>query len=501
MLVAAVLLTLPGTVVGASLGLRGWLLLGCSPVLTLGVTAALTAITSALGIPWNPWMFTGLTLLLSVILATVCWPWRRNPPDSADRWALRHHLSVAGAVLVSGALGATAVFRGTLRLHAVQQAWDTPFHAGAVRRIAELRDADSSVLASVGKPASTDFYYPDVYHALGALLYDLLPISTVQVINAFSVVTPALFCLSMAPLLRALSPRPVFVVSGVILASAVPYFPTGLIAYGPLLPFALALAAAPAVVALVDSLLNRPRRQLVLALGLAATGLAATHPSVAVAIAIWCLAHVVLRVLVLRRAGAAGLLGLSAAAILTALLLAPQFAALRANAAASAGITKPPSESPGAAIGRLVVFNPNTAQPHWTLALLLVVGVALAIRMRSMVSVLAAGVAFATLYVWSAAYNTRLTHAVTALWWDNPERLAALFAVPAVVLAALGLTAAVDLLARAAPRLRPQWLPAQAARLRALALAVTVLLFWLATSFAYSGTHVHMIRVEYGDGP
>ncbi|MGZ4523555.1 MAG: hypothetical protein ACXVGN_07895 [Mycobacteriaceae bacterium] len=36
-------------------------------------------LTSALGIPWNPRTFTGLTLLLSVILATVCPPWRRNP--------------------------------------------------------------------------------------------------------------------------------------------------------------------------------------------------------------------------------------------------------------------------------------------------------------------------------------------------------------------------------------------------------------------------------------
>ncbi|MGZ4589023.1 MAG: hypothetical protein ACXVX9_14620, partial [Mycobacteriaceae bacterium] len=76
-----------------------------------------------------------------------------EPSNPADRWALRHHFSVAGAVLVSGALGTAAVFSRTLRLHAVRQSWDSPFHAGAVRRIAELHEADRSVLAWVGKPA------------------------------------------------------------------------------------------------------------------------------------------------------------------------------------------------------------------------------------------------------------------------------------------------------------------------------------------------------------
>ncbi len=52
-LVAAILLTVPGTIFGAALGLRGWLLLGSGPVLTLGVAAVITVLTSALGIAWT----------------------------------------------------------------------------------------------------------------------------------------------------------------------------------------------------------------------------------------------------------------------------------------------------------------------------------------------------------------------------------------------------------------------------------------------------------------
>ncbi|MGZ6772788.1 MAG: hypothetical protein ACXVGA_09695, partial [Mycobacteriaceae bacterium] len=199
---------------------------------------------------------------------------------------------------------------------------------------------------------------------------------------------------------------------------------------------------------MLDAVLNRPSRQLVLALGLAATGLAATHRSVAVAIAIWGLSRWSCEcrscdVPVLRDRWDRVRRPCSPHCFWPRSL--PLCARTRWLPAA---LTNAPFESPGAAVGRLVVFNTNRAQPHWTLALRLVVGVALAIRMRSTVS----------------------------------------------VLATLGLTAAVDLLARAAPRLRPQSLPAQAARLRALALAVTVLLFSLATSFAYSGTHVQIIR-------
>lgn len=53
-LVAALVLTMPGLVVGAALGLRSWTLLGSAPDLTFGATGLLVTVTSAVGIPWTP---------------------------------------------------------------------------------------------------------------------------------------------------------------------------------------------------------------------------------------------------------------------------------------------------------------------------------------------------------------------------------------------------------------------------------------------------------------
>lgn len=217
--------------------------------------------------------------------------------------------------------------------------------------------------------------------------------------------------------------------------------------------------------------------------------------------AIWCLVHVLVRAPQLRRAAVTGLLALGAAAALTAVIMVTAFGSLGAQAEASGEITHSTSQAVGAAIDQLVTFNINTDYPQWTLALLLVVGIAIAARMLALVSTLWAAVAFGTLYCWSAAYDTSFTHAITALWWGNPTRLAGLFAVPAVLLAALGLTAVVDGLVRTVQRVRQPWPVTYSPRVRAAALGVTVLVFVLLTDFLYTPTHVRIMRTTYTDGP
>lgn len=500
-LVAALVLTAPGLAVGAALGLRGWTLLGSAPALTLGVAGLLITVTSALGVPWSPGILLLMLLAVCVLLAAACRPWRRVLAGAPTNWRPAHHLAVGAAVLVGGAWASTVVFRATRRLTAIPQGWDAMFHASAIRHIADVHNANPSILNAVGQPDNPNFYYPDAYHALAAIVYQLLPITPAQAMNAFSVVTPALFCLTIALLARTLTGRPAVTVAAALLATAVTYFPFDMIRFGPLLPFALAIAAVPAVIALLERTLTRASVGLAIALALAVSGLVAVHPSVAVAAVVWCLLHLIVRVGVLRRAALRGLGALAAAALLTVVLMIPVITTLSAAAGNADMIVRPLFLAPGPAIGSALSFNSNNPTPQWTLALVFLIGIGVAVRRSALWSTLGATAVFTALFMLTASYDNPFSRAVTSLWWDDNVRFTALLALPAVLISAVGLVAVRDGILLALRRVSDLHLEARVPAVRPVVFVACILAFWLVSGLGYATLTLSQLRPSFADGP
>lgn len=108
-------------------------------------------------------------------------------------------------------------------------------------------------------------------------------------------------------LARRLTARPAITVAAAFLASTITYFSFDVVRFGPLLPFGLAIAVVPPVIALADRTLTQPSFGPILALALAVSSLVATHPAIAVAAVPWSLLHVLIRMAFLRRTALRGL--------------------------------------------------------------------------------------------------------------------------------------------------------------------------------------------------
>jgi hypothetical protein len=504
LLVAAgfALLTLPGLLLGVALGLRGWVLVGSAPALTVGAAGVLAAWFGVTGIPWSG-VSTAVGLLALCAVAAACArPWRRGPAQVDVAYGVHHHLAIGAALAGTAAVGALAVKRGTIGLEGIPQYWDAMFHANAVRFIAQAGDASSSALSAVAQPANPDYYYPHTFHVLGALLFDAGVQPAQVVLNTLAACLPAVFALSLVALLRVVLPRPAMVFGGALVAGMFTAFPYDLIQYGPLLPLALAIAVSPAACALLVLLVRSPAVGAGIGLAVAAVGLLTTHPSAAVATGI------LMALLLL-----AGQRGdrpwrdrrTLSAVVLTALgalvLALPSMRGLTGVAGNATHIDWPAVVTPGSAVGELILFNHETLFPQWWLAALTLLGAVAALRNAALRPFLAAAGVFLALFVLAAAYDTPASALLTAVWWNDRWRLAALFVVPAAVLAAAGLVSIKDGAQALTGRL-PRGLPARAVAARGpLIVGVLAVVLVALTQTGYLARNTREISLPYRDGP
>jgi hypothetical protein len=505
---AFAVLMLPGALMGAALGLRGWVLVGSSPAVTVGATGVLVAWYGLVGITWSA-ATAGIGLVVLVLVAAaVTRPWRRTAPLSPVRYRLSHHVAIGGALALTASLGAVVVHRGTIGLTGIPQYWDAMFHANVVRFIAATGEADSSALAAIAQPANTEYYYPHTYHTLGALLFDAGMQPAQVVLNSISACFPAVFALSLVALLRVVLPRPVTVFAGALLAGTFASFPYDLIDFGPLLPLALGIAVAPAACALCVLLVRRPSIGIGAALVVTAVGLLTTHPAAAAGAALMMAFLLVAGAPEDRPWGHRRALVALAAAGGGALLVAfPSLRGVTGAAGSATAVDWPASATPGSAAGQLLFFNQDSASPQLLLAVLAAVGAAVALRSAAVRPFLLAAGVFLALFVLAAAYDTPLSARLTAIWWNDRWRLAAQFVVPAAVLAAVGLTWAKDrvmsgvdrLTARAGPRWR---VPPRLAGITApVVVAALVVLVAFGTHGGYRDHNANRVAVPYTDGP
>jgi hypothetical protein len=175
-LIAVLLLILPGSVVALAGRLPWYVALGVGPVLTYGVVGLAIIPFGALGIGWNGWtallalaVVTAAALGLRVLLA------RYGAADpTADRVALWPVLTVAAGVLLGALFIGIAAWRGMPYWQSIPSNWDSVWHANTIRWILDTGQASSTHMGELRNVETHDaLYYPSVFHALGAVLAQL----------------------------------------------------------------------------------------------------------------------------------------------------------------------------------------------------------------------------------------------------------------------------------------------------------------------------------------
>jgi hypothetical protein len=442
--VSVLTLCLPGLVLGLVAGLRPATALTIAPLGTYGLATAAATVATYASVDWGPASLVLGTVLAALVVAGLRLATRRDLPwlsrvapvrprrPSLRQWA------VAAGVLGGGLLAAGVMLSGFGRLGAPSQDWDYMFHANATRLIADSGDVAPSALSQVNNWEATSFYYPNTFHALAAVVQDVTGATVFEALNSQAMLVCLVAGAGLAGLLlRWGAPVPVAAITPVLLAGF-SSFPYDLLWRGPLLPYAAGVAAVPAFLLLLDISLGRREPALVLLSALAAAGLLGLHPGTALSCALFVGAYLVFRWVSPGRTVGRDLLVLAGTGA-TALVIA--FPAVRGAVRSndSAAQDWPAVESPGQALGELIMLNHGSAAPQYWLAGLVLIGLLTVSRARYLWAWLGGTAIAVALFVMTAAYDTPLVATLTAPWWNDRWRFAGLVILGLAPLAASGL--------------------------------------------------------------
>lgn len=449
----AALVILPGLVVGLAAGLRGFLALGFAPLLSVFAVSVGAIVGGAIGTPWGLGAPAATAAVVAVLalaargvlrrrLAEVTW---LDTPDVTRPSAQATLMALAGALLGAALLLRHA--RGMLqRPDAFSQTFDNIFHLNLIRYIVAQGDASSlTVTTMTNGPDSTSFY-PAAFHGLASLTLQAFPTSMAVATNAVTIVIMAvvwpLSCLTLVLLLTR-GDTPTLLATGVLSASF-SAFPVLLASFGVLYPNLLGLALLPPVVGLTAQALAVSPVQRITPLGATALGaiglvtLLIAHPNVVVSLFAIAIAPLLLRIAREARNvvedGDLPITWVSLAIpvlVLTVILIA--WGLMRPPAAEWG----PPLDHAGAVFEVLVNGHLGDA-PAWVASAFVLVGLAVAVRNRlGWASASWLTVAFLWFVVASLPVSD-FRDALTAPWYNDSFRLAALVPTLAVPLAAIG---------------------------------------------------------------
>ncbi|KAA0106165.1 DUF6541 family protein [Mycolicibacterium sp. P1-5] len=175
-LIAVLLLILPGAVVALAGRLRWYVALGVGPVLTYGVVGLAIIPFGAIGIRWNVWtallalaIVTAAVFGLRILLARY-----RAADPAVDEVSLWPALTLAAGVILGALLVGVAAWRGMPYWQSIPSNWDSVWHANTIRWILDTGQASSTHMGELRNVEThAELYYPSVFHALGALLAQL----------------------------------------------------------------------------------------------------------------------------------------------------------------------------------------------------------------------------------------------------------------------------------------------------------------------------------------
>ncbi len=435
----AALLWLPGGAVGALLGLGrgrlgGWSLVALAPLLSYGIVTVCGPWMSRLGIPWQPGT-AGLALL--VVLAVVgVLRWRLSRWTSTSRgrperealpaWTAGGHAAVGLATVASGLFGGAVLLSAFGGMASIPQDWDAMLHANGIRYIAETGDSGVYGMYTVNAFASGgQVYYPNAYHLMAAVVFDMTGATIPAVLNAQSMLMPLMLALTLVAVVRCFHGRVALAVFAALVSSTATAVPYDLLWRGPLLPFATGLVLSLGIAVALRTYLDRPAVLAAAAVTLAGTGLLGLHPSMLFTAVLFALPMLGQRWWHSpRRIGVElGLLAITA--VLGAALMLPHLAGALSDAPDVLAFTWPTTDTPAQAVGEIIGFSTMHAYPQVWLVVFMVIGLAGFRSLGRLQWLPVVGVVFAVLFVLSASFSTSWAQKITSPWWNDKYRLAA----------------------------------------------------------------------------
>ena len=491
-LAAAVLLFVPGALVGAAAGLRTSLVIAMAPAISIAIIAGTGVVAPVVGLAWGPVPIAAATALTALaLLAARLWTARRRPgrreagarrrsdPVTAAAWCVAWPLSAAVTGYTVGRILNTP--------DAISQTYDAVFHLNAVEWILKTGNASSLRLLLEAPQGSV---YPLGWHTLVAAAMRLcgatdVPVATNATALAVSGLVWTSGCLALTHIL--LRGRPLALLVAAVMAGSFSAFPILLLNWGVLYPNFLSVALLPALLAaareLVPTAGARPTGLVLPAGALGVGGLGLTQPNTAatllLALVILAVARAVTTVRTPPAERPAGALrrqalvsgGLTAVLVLTWILMRPP---------RSAGELWGANYAASSSIGEAITSMPAPLWMIWVPAVLAFIGFVAALRTDGYRWLAALHATTGALYVVARSTpDADLRFFLVGIWYNDSNRLAALLPVTAVPLAALGmLVVARWARALAAQLSAVQWARGARERLAAAGERVRILSWW-----------------------
>lgn len=469
MLAVAVFLYAPGFLVLKALRLESVVALCCAPLATIPFYIALSAAYPSWGVfaSWSTLFAPCLAIGIVAWLVSCVLLRSKNPRfervDSCGA-LLSGRLSADWAILavyvVVGFVAVCTVFVANLATSdSFLQTWDNVHHLSSVQAFVDAGNYSSFTTTSYALPedkaidpfANDSAFYPSAWHCLAAMAVSITGVSCATAVNATNallaaVVLPA----SVFVLLRTLfSGDRAAVYAGAFVSILFAAFPWGFLTFGPLYPNLLSYVLIPAAAAVFVKLFARglsawQRAVLALVFVMGLCSLALSQPNAVFSLGVFLAPYIVVSVMRLADAERIGDRARPWARVALALAAVVLIAGIwcvmykMPFMRAVVSFDWPAKAEPVQALANigLLSFVETPAQP--VLALLVAIGVAAALLDRSK-RWIAFSYAFAcVIYFFDMATDGFLKHLLSGFWYTDQWRTAAMAALFAVPLAALG---------------------------------------------------------------
>lgn len=473
LLFAVALMVLPGLPIAFAAGARGFAAAALAPALSITAIGVGAIAGDLAGVRWGWWT----PAVASLVFAALAWGARRllkrwiQPGDT--RASLRRDWPLWVSVALAALLWARHVRNVFDRPDAFSQTFDNIFHLSLIRYMAETGTGSSLAV----EPLTPATFYPAAFHDIASLVFlsfpDSITVALAATVWATVAVAWPLSCLHLLTTLTRMTS--LTAISAGVLTAAFTGFPLLLLEFGVLYPNVLGFVLLPTAVGLaVDAIglghRTHARVQALLAGALVVPGMILAHPSALLSFFAVGLPLLVVGIVRggqrIRQGGAPAwpvLIRIGLMAICIPVIMYAWVVARPIEAPWLPGLSRTD------AVGQVVLNAPLGNGPAWVVSLLMLVGIVAAWQRRQGWLVAAWGVTVLLWIVCASGPAGEIRDLLTGPYYNDLYRLAALFTVMALPLAAVGLDQTVGWLASHATRFAPRLAP------RAVEAAVGVL--------------------------
>lgn len=450
--IGLVVILVPGLVVTLVLRLRAFDAVALAPLVSSTLISVGAILASFAGITWS---FV-VPLALAVVAGGLAFGLRRLTRKQSGRASkqgsrLTHELPFFIGAGVAAVVIGFQVVRILGAPDAFSQSFDNIFHLNAVHYIGETGDASSLTVAAMTAGDGPVPFYPAAWHGFASLVTELSGAPLAVGVNAANIVIAAVvWPLSVLFAVRQFARLvPAAVIGGGVLVASFPAFPILLLDFGVLYPNFFSLAMVPAGLALAAIVFRQaPNTMLTPAQGLflgaaAYPGIALAHPNGIMTLLLLTVPLVVgayvFHILALRRSvSRPGSYAIPSAALLiclTVFLVLWNYLRPPAEAAFWG-----PTETSAQAFGEAVLNAPFGRPVALVASILAVLGLIAALKQQRLrwlpVSYVLAVGAFVVV---AGFQQSELRSFMTGVWYNDPNRLAAVLPLLAAPLSVLGL--------------------------------------------------------------